>query len=304
MLEHLVSDLGISNLLNHGFVLLAGGELDVGIGTDNIYIQTAILFISVIMVALFSSAEASLISVNKFRIRYLAEQGNRAAQAVNRVLSRHEKFFATILLTENAFIIFSSSVGTIMALQLLSELPLPSFLSPALLSTLVMTVFIVIFGEITPKTLAARSSERWSLFIVRPIELVMVAETFIIFLFTLVPRGIMRIMRDREHTWGPSVTEGELRMLIDISRAEGSVEAREASLLEKVFRFGDQQVREVMTPRPEIIWLAQGTSLAQFLSVYSTSSHTRFPVYEGTYENIVGVLSNKDVLLAMGRGQL
>ena len=299
LFESLTGATGLVGLIAPASVLLATGEPNVGIGTDNIYIQVSILVFSVLMVAFFSSAEASLISVNKFRIRYLSEQGNRSAQAVNRVLSRHEKFFATILLTENAFIIFASSVGAVMAIRLLSGFP-----SPELLSALIMTVFIVIFGEITPKTLAARSSDRWSLIIARPIELVMLAETFVIFLFTLVPRLIMRLTRDSNHALGPSVTEGELRMLIDISRAEGAVGAREAFLLEKVFKFGDQQVQDVMTPRTAIVWVEQGTSLDSFLKIYTEYSHTRFPVYEGTTENVVGVLSNKDVLLAMGRGQL
>jgi putative hemolysin len=167
-----------------------------------------------------------------------------------------------------------------------------------------MTVLIVAFGEITPKTLAATASDRWSLVIARPIAAVMFLETFIIYLFTLLPRLILRTMGGRYHAWGPSVTEGELRMLINIGQVEGAVEASEAALLEKVFRFGDQQVREIMTPRPEIVWIEQNTTLQQFLRLYAEHSHTRFPVYEDTIENVIGVLSNKDVMVAMGKGQL
>src|ERR671918_2921977 len=112
------------------------------------------------------------------------------------------------------------------------------------------------------------------------------------------------MMGGRQHTRGPSVTEGELRMLINIGQVEGTVEASEAVLLEKVFSFGDRQVREIMTPRPEIIWIERGTTLQQFLNLYSEHSHTRFPVYEGTMENVIGVLSNKDVIVAMGKGRV
>ena len=104
--------LWFSKFLAADMILLAAGEPTVDIGVSNPYLLGAILLVSVLMVAFFSSAEASLISVNKVRIHYLAEQGNRAARTVNRVLQRHEKFFATILLTENAFIIFATSVGT------------------------------------------------------------------------------------------------------------------------------------------------------------------------------------------------
>jgi putative hemolysin len=112
------------------------------------------------------------------------------------------------------------------------------------------------------------------------------------------------MMGGRQHTRGPSVTEGELRMLINIGQVEGTVEASEAVLLEKVFSFGDRQVREIITPRTEIVWIEQGTTLQQFLGLYAEHSHTRFPVYEGTMENIIGTLSNKDVMAAMGKGQL
>ena len=251
------------------------------------------------MVAFFSSAEASLISVNRVRISYLAEQDNRAARTVNQVLQRHEKFFAAILLTESACIIFASSVGTTMALKLLGDGG-----SAVLFATLIMTVFIVQFGEITPKTLAATYSDRWSLLIARPIAIVMFLETWIIFAFTLLPRFMLRLMRQSSGMGSPSVTEGEPRMLINIGRAEGSVDASEAALLQKVFGFGDRQIQEIATPRPEVIWIEESTTLEQFLALYARHSHTRFPVYDGSMENVVGVLSNKDVVVAMGEGRL
>src|SRR5919106_4603270 len=105
----LVADLGMSGLLHRAAVLLVTGEPTITFGITNIYLQVLILLVSVVMVAFFSSAEASLISANKFRLRYLEEQGSRSARVVNRVLSRPEKFSSTILLTENAFIIFASS---------------------------------------------------------------------------------------------------------------------------------------------------------------------------------------------------
>ena len=272
--------------------------MEVGLGISNLYVQAVVVLASIAMVAFSSSAEASLISVNKFRIRYLAEQGNRSARVITKVLDQHEKFFASILLTENAFIIFASSVGTAVATNLLGEGAL------VLLAPLVMTVVIVAFGEITPKTLAAGASERWSLIVARPVSVIMFLETFIIYLFTVLPRFIIKIMGWQQSLWATSVTEGELRMLINISRAEGAVEESEAALLEKVFHFGDRQVREIMTPRPGIVWIERGTTLEVFLPLYADHSHTRFPVYEGTMENVVGVLSVKDVMLALGKGQL
>ena len=221
------------------------------------------LLVSILVVAFFSSSEASLISVNKFRIRHLAEQGNKSAQAASKVIHKHEKFFATILFTENAFIILASSVGTAMALSIFGENGIT-----LLLTTLVLTVFIVAFGEITPKSLAAQGAERWSLIVARPVEIIMTLETFFIYFFTLLPKGVLMLMGGKRVVESPSVTEGELRMLIGISQAEVIVEEQEAQMLEKVFRFGDRQLREEMTPRPEVVWVEAGTTLKDFFDIY------------------------------------
>lgn len=261
--------------------------------------QILILLVSILMVAFFSSSEASLISVNKFRIRHLAEQGDKKAQAVSRVVKQHEKFFATILFTENTFIILTSSVGTALALSIFGDSP-----TTLLVTTLVLTVCIVAFGEITPKSLAAHAAEKWSLVVARPIEIIMKFETFFIYFFTILPKVVLSLFGMKKLLQTPSITEGELRMLIGISEAEGMVEEQEAQMLEKVFRFGDRQVREIMTPRVDIMWIESGTTLEDFLSTYQGHSHTRFPVFEGDLENVLGVLSVKDVVAAIAQGKI
>ena len=215
-----------------------------------------ILLVSLAAVAFFSSSEASLISVNKFRVRHRAQTGNKAAQAVDRVVSKHEQFFATILFTENAFIILATSVGTALVISILGEGG-----KSVWIATLGMTVLVVTFGEVTPKSLAARASDRWSLVVARPIEVIMALETVVIYLFTLLPRLLMRLMGGNQRLSSPSITEGELRMLIDMAQAEGMVETTEAEMLEKIFHFGDRQVQEIMTPRTEIVWIEEATSL-------------------------------------------
>lgn len=274
-------------------------EGSVDVGGMGLVAQVVLLVVSIIMVAFFSSSEASLISVNKFRVRHLAEQGSKTAQSVMRVAGKHEKFFATILLTENAFIIMASSMGTAMAIAWFGE---GGF--AVAIATVAMIVVIVMFGEITPKSLAAQAAERVSMLVARPIEIIMRLETPVIFLFTLPPRLILWLIGGREVLQTPSVTEGELRMLVDIGRAEGSVEREEARLLENVFRFGDRQVREVMTPRTEIIAMEKGATLETFLSTYQEHSHTRFPIFDGTVDNVVGTLSVKDVVRAMTAGDI
>ena len=273
--------------------------METSLGSTSIALLLVILIVSIIAVAFFSSSEASLISVNKFRVRHRAQQGSKAAEAVSRVVGKHEKFFATILLTENAFIILASSVGTALVISFLGESG-----TSVLIATVGMTVLIVTFGEVTPKSLAARASDSWSLVVARPIEVIMAFETVFVYIFTLLPRLLLRLLGGSQWLSSPSITEGELRMLIDEAHAEGIVEPTEADMLEKVFHFGDRQVQEIMTPRTEIVWVEKGTTLDEFLSTYSKQTHTRFPVYQGDMENIVGILSVKDLLQTMSERAL
>lgn len=270
----------------------------VEIGTANMGLQIVIILLSIGVVAIFTSAEAAMMSVNKFRTRYLEEQGNKSAKILNKVMSKHEKFFSTILLTENAFIIFASSAGTALAIKTMGGSGMAVIIAPS-----IMTVLVVIFGEITPKTFGVIFSEKWSLFIARPISIVMFLETFLIFLFTLVPRLLKKIFKISDDH-GYSVSEGELRMMIGIGEEEGSVDSSEADMLENIFRFGDSHITSIMTPRLEIVWLQKGTTHQEFLEVYKSHSHSRFPVYEDSIENVIGVLTVKDILYKASQNPL
>ena len=262
-------------------------------------LQLTLLAISFLGVMFFTSAEAALVAVNKFRIQYLAGQGNAAARTVNNVLSQHEKFFATILLSQNAFTIFATALGTALAADLLDDAG-----SAALLTAVIMTVTISIFGEITPKTLAATYSERWSLAAAHPVRWTMLLCTPFIYFFTVVPRLIYKALGTSSDGWQTTYTEGELRMMIDLSSQQGAVESDEADRLHRVFNFRDRRLSEIMTPRTEIVWIAKDTTLEEFLALYAEHSHTRFPVFEGSQETVMGVLSNKEVLIAQGRGEI
>jgi putative hemolysin len=270
------------------------GEATLPIGDSNALLSLAILLVSVLVVAFFSSSEASLISVSKIRIRSLAEQGNEAAQAARKLWENHDKLFATILLTENAFIIFASSVGTTLALVLFGEQGL-------LVASLAMTVLIVLFGEITPKTFAARNAERMSLVVARPISAIVRVLTPVIYIFTLIANAIIGLVSRGRKVQSPFVTPEEIRMLATIGEQQGTVLEMEREMVDKVFEFGQRQVREVMIPRPDIVGVQADASLESLLKIFSASSHSRFPIYAGDLDNIVGFVSIKDVLRAMAQ---
>lgn len=282
--------------LSYWVVLLQAGDAGGGLAIP-LGLQLSLLIVSFLGVAFFTSAEAALIAVNKIRIQFLVEQGHAAARAVDGVLSQHEKFFATILLSQNAFTIFATAMGTALAAEMLNDSGYA-----ALLTTLIMTVVISIFGEITPKTVAATYSERWSLIAARPVGWVMLLCTPFIYVFTVAPRLIYKALGTSPDGWQTTFGEGELRLMIDLSREQGVVESEEAQRLHRVFNFRDRRLSEIMTPRTEIVWIERGTTLRDFLALYAENSHTRFPVFEGSQETVVGMLSNKEVLIAQGKG--
>ena len=263
-----------------------------------------VLSIVIIVVALAGSAfisasEAGLLAVNRIRMRSLAAAGNRRASAVMDILGQHEKFFGSILLTGNIFNILIASVSTALAISLAGDSGVAVGVATA-----IATVLVVVFGELTPKSLATLAAERWSLTAAQAVRCLMMLIGPFVYVFTLIPRGITHLLGGHEALRTPSVTETELRMLIDMGEAEGTVESTQGQMLEKIFRFGETEVSEVMTPRPEIVWVNADTRFGEFLEIYREHPHTRFPVYDEEEDDVVGVLSVKDAMASLAGGEL
>jgi putative hemolysin len=259
---------------------------------------TAFLFILVLAglagSALIAAAEVGLISVNKLRVRHLAEQGDRRADAVVRVVNEHEKFFGTILLLNNVLNVAVATIFTSLAIRVWGNTGLVVGIA-----TLVLTVVVVIFAELIPKSLAVRGSERWSLMIGQPVRIAMYLTSPIVYVLGFFPRAILHFLGGRPALITPSVTEGELRLLIDVGQQEGTLETQHGTMLENIFRIGEAEAREVMTPRNEIQWVEADWILASILTKYGDIPHTRFPVYEDDIDDVVGVISIKDAMRAL-----
>jgi putative hemolysin len=165
-------------------------------------------------------------------------------------------------------------------------------------------VAIVVVGELTPKTLALVAAERWALITARTVLILMTVAWPVVFAFTLVPRGIIHLFGGKDSLKSPIVTAGELRTLIDLGEAEGTVEENTGEMLENIFRFGEMEVRDVMTPRTEIIWIQADVTFGAFMDSYRSSPHTRFPVFDTDYDDVVGIFSVKDVLGSLSESKL
>ncbi len=261
-----------------------------------------IIVIGLLGSAFISATEAAVLGASRYRIEHRGEEGDKRAKLVVRIFDNYEKFFGTILLVGNLFNIMVATVGTTLAISTIGggEATLMSTVA----ATAIATIFIVIVGELTPKTLAVVAPEKWSLITARLVLGMMTVSWPVVFAFTLVPRGIMRLLGGKEAFTSPIVTAGELRTLIDLGEAEGTVEENTGEMLENIFRFGEMEVRDVMTPRPEIVWIRADATYADFSKIYQVSPHTRFPVFDTNHDDVVGIFSVKDVLVTLLEGKI
>jgi len=262
----------------------------------------AIIVIGLLGSAFISATEAAVLGASRYRIEHRGEEGDNRAKLVIQIFDQYEKFFGTILLLGNLFNIMVASVGTTLAIATIGGGE-PTFLS-SVVATAIATVAIVVVGELTPKTLALVAAERWALITARTVLILMTVAWPVVFAFTLVPRGIIHLFGGKDSLKSPIVTAGELRTLIDLGEAEGTVEENTGEMLENIFRFGEMEVRDVMTPRTEIIWIQADVTFGAFMDSYRSSPHTRFPVFDTDYDDVVGIFSVKDVLGSLSESKL
>ncbi|MFQ6019588.1 MAG: hemolysin family protein [Dehalococcoidia bacterium] len=266
-----------------------------GIGLN---LAIVVLVLSVLAYALVNSIEIAIVAVNRIRVRHLVEQGSGAARAIQRLQARQERFFAFIVLLQNLSVILASTMGGILALDAVGGV------GGLILATVVMTLGIALFGEVTPKVLAAHAGERYPLLVARPVELLMWLLRPLVVVLAAAPSFFSRLLFGADAGVTQTVTEAELRMLIDIGAEEGTVAETEAELLESVFRFGDRRVNEIMVPRTEVAWLERGMKVSDFYEVFAGRPHSRFPVSGRSVDDVVGIVGIKDVLRGLSQGEL
>lgn len=241
--------------------------------------------------ALVNAIEIAVVASNKLRVRAAAEEGRRSAVALLKLKNAQETFFGVIVVLQNLAVFLVSTAGTVLAVDLFGNW---GFIFGLVAIPLISTEF----GEYTPKVLASRAADRIAFAVALPMQgLVWISRPLIASL-AVVPN-----LFTREGT-AQTVTEAELRMLIDIGAEEGSVGEDEAEMLDRVFHFHDRRVNEIMIPRTEVVWLEKDETLREFYETFRESPRSRFPVYDDTVDNVVGIVSIKDVLLALASGEI
>ena len=251
-------------------------------------IQLVFLAVLILLSAFFSSAETALSTVNRVRIRTLAEEGNKRAIKVNQVLEKYSKMLSTILIGNNIVNLSASALATTLAIQI--SLPVG-------IATGILTVVVLLCGEIIPKTWAMTSSEKISLTYCNIIYGLMQLLTPVIFVVDKLANGILFLLHIDPNKKANAMTEAELRTYVDVSHEDGVIESEEREMIYNVFDFSDAQAKDIMIPRINMVTVSIDDNYQDVLAVFRESMYTRLPVYQDDNDNIVGFINIKDFIL-------
>lgn len=252
--------------------------------------QLISLVILLVLSAFFSSAETALTTVNKIRMRTLAESGNKKAARVLRVTEDSGKMLSAILIGNNLVNISASSIATTLAIKFFQS-------AGAGIATGLLTFLILIFGEISPKTMATIHAEKMALSIAGIISLLMWILTPVIFVINKLAMGFLFLLGVRAEDKAEEITEEELRTIVDVSQETGVIENEERDMIHNLFDFGDAKVKEIMVPRIDMTFINIEDSYEDILKVVREDLFTRIPVYADSTDNVVGIINIKDLLL-------
>lgn len=253
-------------------------------------IQFLILIVLLCLSAFFSSAETSMTTVNKIRIQSLAEQGNKKAAILLSCIEDSGKLLSTILIGNNIVNISASSLATTLTMELFGN-------AAVSITTGIITLLVLIFGEITPKTLATLHAEKISLSYARIIHFLMIILTPFIYIINKLANGVLALMRVDPTEKVNTITEHELRTLVNVGHEEGVIESEERQMIYNVFDFGDSKAQDVMIPRIDVSFADVNCTYEDLVQLFKEEKHTRFPVFEETTDNIIGIINVKDLLL-------
>lgn len=255
----------------------------------SIIFKLIILGILLCLSAFFSSSETALTIVNQYRIRSLAEEGNKRAQKVLKVTENSGKMLSAILIGNNIVNISASSLATIVAIEILGS-------AGAGVATGVLTILILIFGEISPKTMATYRAEKISLKFGPIIWGLMIVLTPVIFIVNNLAMAFLRLFGVKSGEKTAAMTESELRTIVDVGHESGIIETEEKEMINNMFDFGDTLAKEIMVPRVDMSYAKIDCSYDELIEIFREEMFTRLPICEDSADDIVGILNMKDII--------
>ena len=253
----------------------------------------AALLVLVVLSAYFSATETAFTSLNRIRLKSKAENGNRRAALTLRLAEDYDRLLSTILIGNNIVNISASTISTLLFTRLF-------FAYGPLVSTVVLTIVILIFGEISPKSLAKENAESFAMFSAPILRLLMVLLHPLNVLFAQWKKLLSRLFRKNGDE---GITEEELITMVDQAETEGGLGQDQSELIRSAIEFSDLEVEEILTPRVDIVAVEDTDSMAEIAKTFAESGYSRLPVYHEDIDNIVGVIHEKDLHAARYHGQ-
>src|SRR5216683_1464949 len=253
------------------------------------WLQLAILIISLVLTAVASATETALTSVSRIKLRNLAGEGDKKALELERLLAQPNTFLSTILVVNSVAVIVASSMETVLALRISSTLG-------ELISSIVTSLVVLIFCEITPKTAALQNPMRVARAMVKPVQGAAWLLRPVVWSLGVITTFLVRLLGGQVKHRGPFVTEEELRLLVTVGEEEGVLEEEETEMIHSIFEFADTTVREVMVPRIDMVTLEADATVDEAVDLALQGGFSRIPVYKESIDDITGVLYTKDML--------
>lgn len=257
-------------------------------------IQLVAIIVMILLSAFFSSAETALTTVNRHRLRALAEAGSKSAQKVLNLVENPAKMISAILIGNNIVNIGASSLTTTFVTQKFGN----AYVGAA---TGILTLVVLLFGEITPKTLATLYNEKISLLYVHIVAPLTTILTPVIWFVNKLSAFIFFIMRIDQNKAKEQMTEGELRTIVDVSVEDGVIEKEEKSMINNVVDFGDSKAKDVMIPRADMVLVSVDATFDEVYELFNEEHYSRLPVYDDNKDSVIGILYMKDLFLYQNR---
>lgn len=256
-----------------------------------------LLILLIALSAFFSASETALTSISRIRVRHMSEEKVPGAHRLEELLKHPSRFLATILFGVTLAELAAASVATVLATRYFKTFG-------AGIATGVITFFILVYGEITPKSFALQYAERFSLAVALPIQITSVVLYPVVRIFISISNFFIRILGGKTLKEGPFVTEEEIKTMVTVGEEAGVIEEEEKEMIHSIFEFGDTIVREVMVPRPDMVAAKSTNSIKDVLSMIMHEGHSRIPIYTDSLDSIVGIVYAKDILKYLTEGKL
>jgi putative hemolysin len=258
-------------------------------------VELIVLVICFFVAAMASGTETALTSVGRLRVRFLAEQGSKAASILQRLRADPNRFLSTVLFVNTLALIVASTATALLSESVFTRWGVPEGLRLwlTLLDSVILSVILLIAAEVTPKTLAITHAERVALIAARPVDTLASFLGPILWAVTIISRALTGGRAAR----APYLSEEELISMLHVSEEQGVIEEQEHQMIHGIIEIGDKTVREIMIPRTDIVAVERNADLREVVKLFKEHRHTRMPVYERDIDHVVGLIHTKDLLL-------